>query len=80
MNNLKKTAGLLWMALAAATVVFMLYRANLEIGLAVASGKPDEMLNQRMFWFIVIPIFTPIMAGLALFGWYAWRGEYKSSE
>ena len=76
MNNLKKTAGFLWIALAAATVLFMLYRANLEIGHAVQSGKADEILNQRMFWFIIIPIFTPIMAGLALFGWYAWKGEY----
>lgn len=80
MNTLKKVAGFLWMALAAATVVFMLYRANLEIGHAVASGKPDEILNQRMFWFIIIPIFTPIMAGLGLFGWYAWRGEYGGME
>lgn len=76
MNTLKKTAGFLWIALAIAAVVFMLYRANLEIGQAVASGKADEILNQRMFWFIIIPIFTPIMAGLGLFGWYAWRGEY----
>lgn len=80
MNKLKKTAGFLWIALAAAIIGFMLYRANLEIGLAVKSGKADEVLNQRMFWFIIIPIFTPIMAGLALFGWYAWRGEYRSVE
>lgn len=80
MNTLKKTAGFLWIALAAATVIFMLHRANLEIGLAVTSGKPDEILNQRMFWFIIIPIFTPIMAGLALFGWYALKGKYSGEE
>lgn len=80
MGNLKKTAGFLWILLAAASVIFMLYRANLEIGQAVASGKADDILNQRMFWFIVIPIFTPIMAGLVLFGWYAWRGEYSRME
>lgn len=77
MDGLKKTAGFLWIALALATVIFMFYRANLEIGLAVRSGKADEILNQKMFWFIVIPIFTPIMAGLALFGWYAWKEEYR---
>ncbi|HRI58428.1 MAG TPA: hypothetical protein PK228_01860 [Saprospiraceae bacterium] len=77
MNTLKKAAGFLWIILAVATIGFMLYRANLEIGLAVKSGKPDEILNQRMFWFIIIPIFTPIMAGLGLFGWYAWKGEYS---
>lgn len=77
MNALKKTAGFIWIVLALATVIFMFYRANLEIGLAVQSGKADEILNQRMFWFIVIPIFTPIMAELGLFGWYAWKGEYR---
>jgi hypothetical protein len=55
----------------------MLYRAKLELRLAALSDKPGELLNQRMFWFIVIPIFAPIMAGLALFGWYALRGEYR---
>jgi len=80
MNNLKKAVGFLWILLAAATIGFMLYRANLEIAHAVKLGKPDEILNQRMFWFIVIPIFTPIMAGLALFGWYAWKGEYSRME
>lgn len=76
MNNLKKAAGFLWIALAAAAVVFMLYRANFEIDLAIQSGNPVDILNQRMFWYIIVPIFTPIMAGLALFGWYAWKGEY----
>ena len=76
MNNLKKAAGFLWIALAVAAVVFMLYRANLEISLAVQSSNPVDILNQRMFWYIIVPIFTPIMAGLALFGWYAWKGEY----
>lgn len=80
MNTLKRIAGFLWIALALATVLFMSYRANLEIGHAVKSGKADEILNQRMFWFIIIPIFTPIMVGLGLFGWYAWKGEYQSES
>lgn len=76
MDRLKKNAGLLWIIIASAAVVFLFQRANFEIGLAQQSGKADEILNQRMFWFIILPVFTPIMAGLWLFGWYALKGEY----
>ncbi|MCC7464954.1 MAG: hypothetical protein IT261_01715 [Saprospiraceae bacterium] len=34
------------------------------------------MLDTQMFWYIIIPIFLPIILGLLLFGWYAWKGEY----
>ena len=76
MNNLKKISGWFWMALALVAVALMCYRAQLEIAAAYASGKAGDVLNQWMFWGIIIPVFTPIMAGLALFGWYAWKGEY----
>jgi MFS family permease len=73
----KRFTGLIWMALSVFVFVYLCYRADLEISLAIASGKADEVLNQRMFWWIILPIFTPIMVGLGLFGWYAWRGEYE---
>jgi MFS family permease len=72
----RRISGLLWIAIAIAALGFMIWRADVEIGKAIMEGKPDEILNQRMFWWIILPIFTPIMAGLALFGWYAWKGEY----
>ena len=74
MNFLKKTAGLLWMALALAALIFLVSRPGTELERAMQLGKP--LLEIQMFWWIVLPIFTPILAGLALFGWYAWRGEY----
>lgn len=52
----------------------MFQRAGHEISKAIADNK--AVLDTRMFWYIIIPIFTPIMAGLCLFGWYAWKGEY----
>jgi hypothetical protein len=45
-----------------------------EISAASAANK--AVLDTRMFWYIIIPIFAPVMAGLCLFGWYAWKGEY----
>jgi MHS family proline/betaine transporter-like MFS transporter len=75
-----RALGLLWMLLALGLFLFLCYRADHEIALALAKGKADEVLNQRMFWYIILPIFTPIMAGLGLFGWYAWRGEYGRSD
>ena len=37
-------------------------------------GKAD--INKPIPWIIIISIFTPIAAGLMIFGWYAWKGEY----
>ena len=72
MNVLKKFAGLLWIALGLFAIGIMLYQANVEFG-------KNPALDTRIFWYTIIPIFTPIMFGLGLFGWYAWRGEYRSS-
>ncbi len=74
MNTLKKIAGLLWIAIAVAALIVMAGRPGIEIEKALALGKP--LLEIQMFWWIVLPIFAPILVGLALFGWYAWRGEY----
>ncbi|WP_439554804.1 DUF6814 family protein [Dyadobacter sp.] len=32
--------------------------------------------NTTLQWFIIILIFIPICAGLVIFGYYAWKGEY----
>ncbi len=74
MNSLKRIIGFLWIALGAAAVYLMVQRAGHEISKAIADNK--AVLDTKMFWYIIIPIFTPIMAGLCLFGWYAWKGEY----
>ena len=39
------------------------------------TGKSD--INKPLPWVIVIAIFTPISAGLMIFGYYAWKGEYE---
>ena len=78
MNALKKILGFLWMALGIVAIGLMVRQALTEIAKAVAENK--AVLDTQMFWFIILPIFTPIMLGLCLFGWYAWKGEYDKIE
>jgi hypothetical protein len=75
MDLIKKLSGFVWIALGLAAVYFMVSHAGTEIAAAVKNNK--AVLDTQMFWYIIIPIFTPIMAGLCLFGWYAWKGEYS---
>lgn len=74
MNLLKRVTGLFWIIIAIAVLVFMMSRPGIEIEHAKTLGKP--LLEIQMFWWVVLPIFTPILIGLGLFGWYAWKGEY----
>lgn len=73
MNSIKRLAGLVWIALAVYAVYLMIHQAGIEFG---ASPK----LDTRIFWFTIIPVFVPIMAGLALFGYYCFKGEYDHAE
>ncbi len=74
MNSLKRLSGFIWIALGVAAVFMMARQAGTEISAAITANK--AVLDTKMFWYIIIPIFSPIMAGLCLFGWYAWKGEY----
>lgn len=74
MNSLKRLSGFIWIALGVAAAYMMASQAGTEISSAAAANK--AILDTKMFWYIIIPIFAPIMAGLCLFGWYAWKGEY----
>jgi len=70
---LRRWAGMLWMLKAASLAVAAGYFAWQSLG-------ANPSLDNRMFWYIVLPIFAPIMAGLGLFGWYVWRGEYDEAK
>lgn len=75
MNTIKKYLGIVWIIGAIAAIVFLVQSAIHNI-------KPDGKLdiNKPMPWVIIIVIFMPIAAGLALFGWYAFKGEYDKVE
>jgi hypothetical protein len=74
MDFLKKISGFIWIALGLVVIYLMLAQASTETAAAIKNNK--AVLDTKMFWYIIIPIFSPIMAGLCLFGWYAWKGEY----
>jgi ABC-type glycerol-3-phosphate transport system permease component len=74
MSTIKRFLGFAWMLLALASFLFMVNQAATEIARALEQNR--AVLDTRMFWYIIIPIFAPILAGLGLFGWYAWKGEY----
>ena len=72
MNSIKKILGIVWIVIAFVAIFFLVQSAIHNI-------KPDGKLdiNKPMPWVIIIIIFTPIATGLALFGWYALKGEYE---
>jgi len=74
MDNIKKILGLIWMVLGPIAIIALLYSAYVTIDPA---GKNE--INKPLPWIIIILIFTPIAIGLSIFGWYAWKGEYKGS-
>ena len=70
MNAVKKIAGILWILVACAAIWFLFSRAGHE--LSGATVTPDK----KIFWYTILPVYTPLMLGLALFGWFALKGEY----
>lgn len=70
MNAIKKFSGIIWIVLSLAAIWFLFSRAGHE--LSAADVKPDK----KIFWYSILPVYTPLMLGLALFGWYALKGEY----
>ncbi len=75
MNPVKKYLGLVWIMVAIAAFGLLVQAAVIHIK---AGGSLD--INKPMPWIIIITIFTPIVIGLALFGWYAFKEEYNSGK
>ena len=73
MNAFKKGLGLLWMLLGPASIIFMFIQALDKIGLA---PEGVAKTNAALQWGIILFIFIPISAGLVIFGYYAFKGEY----
>lgn len=74
MSSIKKILGIVWITIAVAAI-FLLVQS------AIHNIQPNGTLdiNKPMPWIIIIIIFIPIAVGLALFGWYALKGEYEDS-
>lgn len=74
MNQFKKLMGFVWMFIAPVIIFFLISGAINNIG----NGTKD--INKPIPWIIIITIFTPIAAGLMIFGWYAIKGEYERKD
>ena len=74
MNTIKRLSGIVWIVLAFAAIWFLFSRAGAE--LSAANVKPDK----KIFWYSILPVYTPLMLGLALFGYYALKGDYDKLE
>ena len=72
MNTIKKILGIVWILLGPMVIYFLVSGAITNID---SSGKKD--INNPVIWIIIITIFTPIAIGLVIFGWYAWKNEYR---
>lgn len=70
MNTIKRLAGIVWIVISLAAIWFLFTRAGAE--LSGDKVTPDK----KIFWYTILPVYTPLMLGMALFGWYALKGEY----
>ena len=66
----KRIMGFVWMIIAPVIIFLLISGAVNNIG----NGSKD--INKPIPWIIIITIFTPIAAGLMIFGYYAIKGEY----
>lgn len=77
MNNLKRYAGIIWMLLGPASVIYAIIHASAELSPNAETPPTQETYT---FWIIIIAIFVPIAAGISLMGYYAWQGDYDHLE
>ena len=70
MNQLKKILGLVWMLLGPIAIYYLVSTAISEI-------KARPVIDTQIQWGIFIFVFIPISLGLMIFGYFAWKGEYK---
>jgi hypothetical protein len=74
MNQLKRSLGMIWIALAAAAAYFCIF----EFGLPkLTSGKQEDLVFGIIILFILTPL---IVIGLGTFGYYALMGEYDTKN
>jgi len=87
MNAIRKIFGIIWIVLAPAVMIFVIYnavavinKANKAIVAATSetarAAAEAAKTNTILQWSIIIIIFLPIAFGLIIFGKYALQGEY----
>lgn len=72
MDKLKKYLGIIWMLIGPVLFIMLLVSAIDNIN---SETKGD--ISNPIPWIIILAIFLPIAIGLAVFGWYALKGEFS---
>lgn len=70
MNLLKKYLGIIWMLLGPVALYYLIKTALQQIAY-------HPVIDTKIQWGVFIAVFFPIAIGLMIFGWYAWKEEYK---
>lgn len=74
MDALKKILGIVWIGLALAAAYFCIFNFGLP---KLSTGKQEDLVFGIIILFVLTPL---IVAGLAIFGWYALKGEYDNRK
>lgn len=70
MNYLRKWLGPVWMLAGPVSMFYLIKTALHQIAL-------HPVTDTRIQWGVFVIVFIPIAFGLCIFGWYAWKDEYK---
>lgn len=62
--------GLVWMVTGPLSLFLLIKTAVHQIAL-------HPVTDTKVQWAVFVIVFIPIAAGLCIFGWYAWKDEYK---
>ena len=71
MDKIKRVLGLVWIITGPLLFIMLLISAIKNINSEI---KGD--ISNPIPWIIILAIFLPIAAGLSIFGWYAFKGNY----
>jgi purine-cytosine permease-like protein len=69
LNKIKRYSGILWIALGPLSLFYLITTALQEI-----AKKP--IIDTIIQWSVFVVVFIPIVAGIVLFGYFAFKGEY----
>lgn len=75
MKQLKRSLGIVWMLIGPVFLFVLLFSAFTNIS---SAGQGD--ISNPVPWIIIITISIPIAAGLVIFGWYSWKGEFDETN
>jgi hypothetical protein len=77
MSAFKRFMGLVWIALALFVLYMMVSQSTIELAAAKKATDAAKIVDTKIFWYSILPIFLPLVFGMGLFGYFALKGEYN---